>query len=116
MIKIPQVFKEKDFKVDPSVKDDECMALRAQLALEKFVKEHGHVVYGQWSGVFRHFGQSCSDENDSDTTHVGVLLFVERIKDCEHEPEPASGIDGSYKRCKHCNVKLFEKRVWMPQR
>lgn len=38
------------------------------------------VVYGHWSGVYRGFGESYSDKNNSENTHRALLINIEEIK------------------------------------
>lgn len=43
------------------------------------------VVYGQWGGVYREFGESYSAKYNPNTTHKARLAFIEEIvkKPCE---------------------------------
>lgn len=38
------------------------------------------VVYGQWGGVYRSFGESYTDKYDSGATHTARLAFIQEIK------------------------------------
>lgn len=43
--------------------------------------ENAVEVYGQWSGVYRHFGESYSDKNELGNTHKALLIRIEPIEE-----------------------------------
>lgn len=56
---------------------DECAEI-ANEVLDNLIADMP-VVYGSWSGVYRHFGESYTDKNDSNATYTARLFDLRKI-------------------------------------